>query len=217
MAHSVPAPTVLASLISIMGRLMAEETDDLELEAIKTVLRVLTPLDPDARSNVIDYVFRRLGITAPTAAPLPQPNASQVPSAAALAMTTVPPSPTGMPTDLRSLTEQKQPKSANQMVAVLAYYLANLAPPDQRRDHILPDDIKRFFPQANFPLPTGRHNMTLVNAKNAGYLDVLGGGQYRLNPVGHNLVTHKLPRADGSAPNRGTRRVTAAAKKKKKS
>ena len=99
------------------------------------------------------------------------------------------------------------------MVAVLAYYLANLAPADQRRDHIVPDDIKKYFPQANFELPIGPHNMTLVNAKNAGYLDVLGTGQYRLNPVGHNLVTHKLPRVEGSAPSRGTRRVRKTAKK----
>jgi hypothetical protein len=34
--------------------------------------------------------------------------------------------------------------------------------------------------------------MTLSNAKNAGYLNALGGGQYRLNAVGHNLVAHKL-------------------------
>jgi hypothetical protein len=99
------------------------------------------------------------------------------------------------------------------MVAILAYYLANLAPADQRRDHIVPDDIKRYFPQANFELPTAPPGMTLVNAKNAGYLDMLGTGQYRLNPVGHNLVTHKLPRAEGSAPSRSTRRVKKTGKK----
>jgi hypothetical protein len=92
------------------------------------------------------------------------------------------------------------------MVAVLAYYLANLAPPHERRDYIVPDDIKKYFPQANFELPTGSPNVTLVNAKNAGYLDGIGAGKYRLNPVGHNLVTHKLPRVEGSAPARQTRR-----------
>lgn len=193
---------------------MAEEKEDQELAAIKTVLDALSPLKPEARNNVIDYVFRRLGIAAPVivapAQPVgPQPAPPIVPApvlSSPLPTTTI---------DLRTLTDQKQPKSANQMVAVLAYYLANLAPTDQRRDHIVPDDIKRYFPQANFQLPTGPHNMTLVNAKNAGYLDVLGGGQYRLNPVGHNLVTHKLPRGEGPAPNRTPRRLKKAAKKKR--
>jgi hypothetical protein len=45
--------------------------------------------------------------------------------------------------------------------------------------------------------------MTLVNAKNAGYLDRIASGQYRLNPVGHNLVTHKLPRGENGAQTRG--------------
>jgi hypothetical protein len=195
---------------------MAEETEGEELLAIKTVLGALTPLKPEARTNVIEYVFRRLGITGPGVASAVQHTAPQLASPA------VPNAPvlhsplSGTPTDLRSLTEQKQPKSANQMVAVLAYYLANLAPTDQRRDYIVADDIKKYFPQANFELPTGPHNMTLVNTKNAGYLDVLGTGQYRLNPVGHNLVTHKLPRTEGAASVRGTRRTKKVLRKTSK-
>lgn len=192
---------------------MAEETEDEELAAIKTVLRVLTPLKPEARNNVVEYVFRRLGIIAPVVADPVQLAALQPVSPTAPATPAFQSPPPSSPTDLRSLTEQKQPKSANQMVAILAYYLANLAPTDQRRDHIVADDIKKYFPQANFELPIGPHGMTLVNAKNAGYLDVLGVGQYRLNPVGHNLVTHKLPRVEGSTPIRGARRAKKAVKK----
>ena len=99
------------------------------------------------------------------------------------------------------------------MVAVMAYYLSNLAPPGERRDYIVSDDIKLYFNQANFPLPTGRPGVTLVNTKNAGYLDALTGGQYRLNPVGHNLVAHKLGKDDGVAPARSTRRVRNGTKK----
>jgi hypothetical protein len=196
---------------------MPEEQEDQELAAIKTVLAALTPLKAEARGNVIEYVFRRLGITAPAGATSAQPAAPQAvqqstPPAPAPNLQAPPP---GAPTDLRSLTEQKKPTSANQMVAVLAYYLANLAPADQRRDHIVPDDIKKYFPQANFELPTGHHNMTLVNAKNAGYLDVIGAGQYRLNPVGHNLVTHKLPRGE-STTLRGSRRAKKTTRKQAK-
>jgi hypothetical protein len=35
---------------------------------------------------------------------------------------------------------------------IMAYYLAHYAP--ERRDYITPDDIKKYFPQANFELPT---------------------------------------------------------------
>jgi hypothetical protein len=34
----------------------------------------------------------------------------------------------------------------------------------------------------------------LVDARGAGYFDSAGRGKYKLNPVGHNLVVHKLPK-----------------------
>jgi len=55
--------------------------------------------------------------------------------------------------------------------------------------------------------------MTLVNAKYAGYLDSGSvPGQYRLNPVGYDLIVHGLSgekqprrraRADKKSPRRG--------------
>jgi hypothetical protein len=189
-----------------------QESEDAELTAISTLLSVLGPLEPDARNNVIEYVFRRLGIVGLGVSGAGQPPSPQP------AMTLPPASPPSQQPlravhDLRSLREEKNPKGANQMVAVLAYYLENLAPADQRRNYVVADDIKKFFPQANFPLPTFSHSQALGNAKNAGYLDALGDGQYRLNPVGHNLVVHKLPLGDllGTRPKRPVRK---AAKKK---
>lgn len=195
---------------------MAEQGEDEELAAIKTVLEALSPLKAESRSSVIDYVFRRLGI-----AEISHRNAV-APAPHSLAMANQPASPVVLPmlvntqTDLRSLTEQKQPKTASQMVAVLAYYLANLAPEGERREHIVSEDIKKYFVQANFELPTGPHNMTLVHAKNAGYLDSAGTGKYRLNPVGHNLVTHKLPLTSGKATGTVRRQKKALKKTKKK-
>lgn len=191
---------------------MAGETEDEELAAIGAVLTALKPLKPEARNNVIEYVFRRLGIAAPIAVSPAQPVTPPPIAAMVPVVPSVQLSPPTNPTDLRSLKEQKQPKTAGQMVAIMGYYLANLAPAGERRDYIVADDIKKYFPQANFPLPTGPHNMTLVHAKNAGYLDTIAAGQYRLNPVGHNLVTHKLPAGEGSPPARGKRRVKRAAK-----
>jgi hypothetical protein len=202
-----------AAELSGPGKAVVEEKEDEELAAIKTVLGALTPLKPEARSNVIDYVFRRLGITAPAATVPAQLATPQPASPAVPAVPSFHASPLGAPTDLRLLREQKQPRSVNHMVAVLAYYLAHFAPAHERRDHIVADDIKKYFPQANFELPTAPPSVTLANAKNAGYLDGTGTGHYRLNPVGHNLVTHKLPRDEGSAPTRRRRQ----GKKTKKS
>ena len=89
--------------------------------------------------------------------------------------------------------------------------MKNLAAGEERRDYIASEDITNYFPQADFELPVAR--MALANAKNAGYLIALGNGQYRLNPVGHNLVTHKLPLGEsGSTP----RKKKRAAKKKRR-
>jgi len=125
--------------------------------------------------------------------------------------------------DIRTLANAKQPKSANEMAAVVAYYLAELAPSDDRKGEITSAEINKYFKQANFPLPAAARH-TLTNAKNAGYLDVGSGrGSYKLNPVGHNLVAHGLPSEDSSstAPVRKTspkkkRKTKPSSKKKSK-
>jgi len=177
---------------------MVDTADD-GVQAITTLLETLRPLSPETRANVLDFVFKTLGIAAPQVSDRPPVNPG-APTPASPA-----PPPSGGVQNLRSLTEQKQPSTVNQMVALMAHYLSELAPLEERRDYIVAEDIKKYFRQANFPLPTGRHGSTLVNAKNAGYLDALSNGQYRLNPVGHNLVTHKLPKSD-STPARPSRR-----------
>jgi hypothetical protein len=101
------------------------------------------------------------------------------------------------PTDIRRLKEQKNPGSANEMAALVAYYLAEVVPAPERKPAIEISDIEKYFKQANFKLPS-QLKMTLVNAKNAGYFDATGGGKYKLNPVGYNLVAHSLPRGGGS-------------------
>jgi hypothetical protein len=100
------------------------------------------------------------------------------------------------------------------MVAVVAYYLAHLAPPGERSDTIGPDDIKKYFLQAIFPLPKAPPGMTLVNTKNAGYLDARGNGRYSLNAVGHNLVAHKLPLAADASTKRGSQKKIRVTKGK---
>jgi hypothetical protein len=194
--------------------ILTEQQEDHGVEAIGKLIEVLRPLSPETRTNVLQFVFKALNITMPGA---PSARDYTPPSLGAPQVHTLPPaqqtSPAGGVTDLRSFTEQKQPKSANHMVAVMAYYLAHYAP--ERRDYITPDDIKKYFPQANFELPTSPPSQTLGNAKNAGYLEQIATGQYRLNPVGHNLVTHRLQGGDANAGS-GTRRRSAKKKATKK-
>ncbi|MDQ2911349.1 MAG: hypothetical protein M3R39_10120 [Actinomycetota bacterium] len=105
------------------------------------------------------------------------------------------------------------------MAAVVAYYLSETAPPDERQDAVTVADIEKYFKQANYRLPT-RIDMTLHNGVAAGYFDRTGRGQFRLNPVGFNLVTQTLPRAVGQntrkPPARKRTTQKAPAKKPKK-
>jgi hypothetical protein len=84
------------------------------------------------------------------------------------------------------------------MAVLVAYYLAEVAPANDRKATIGTDDINKYFKQADYPLP-GRPRQTLFDAKAAGYLDSPSQGAYRLNPVGHNLVAHSLPATGAKA------------------
>jgi hypothetical protein len=177
---------------------MAEQIDQ-EIKAIKTVLKALEPLAPEVRTNVLQYVFRRLKIVltgdqregglgatprGPSGTQAPQKVGEEQPGALI---------------HIKDFKKAKNPRSAIEMAAVVAYYLQNIAPPKDRKDTITSKDLETYFKIAEFPLP-GKPQFTLPNAKNAGYLDAVGNGEYELNAVGHNLVVHSMPRAtDGKA------------------
>jgi hypothetical protein len=164
-----------------------------ELEAIKTLQLTLEPLAPEVRARVLDYVFRVLAIAGPP--PMPALGGAQaahpVAAAAGASGATTGHSHQSAHTDILSLKMQKQPTSANQMIALVAYYLAHEAPEDERKNSINADDVKKYFVQGRYPLPSSP-GMALTHARNAGYLDPVDRGTYRLNSVGYNLVAHKL-------------------------
>jgi hypothetical protein len=93
--------------------------------------------------------------------------------------------------DARSFFQEKAPSSQSEAIAVAAYYLSELAPPDMESTTIDTEKALEVFRQAKFPLPK-RTAQVLVNAQNAGYLARVGSGEYKLNPVGFNLVEHTL-------------------------
>lgn len=181
-----------------------------EIEAIKAIATALEPLDPNARQRVVDYAsghlgLRRSGETQPPTQPgsedLDHPSNSDRGGADLKIV------------DIRSFREEKRPSTDIQMAAIVAYYLAKLAPQEDRKEMVTADDVKKYFDQAGHPLPP-RADLTLNNAKTSGYLDSAGRGKFRLNPVGHNLVVHNLPKSDQSSSPRARKRTTKKRRKK---
>lgn len=192
---------------------MSEQNTDRELQAMQQVIDALESLDSDARTRVLAYVFQRLGLSLLNPPTNPPPyNAPSIPP-----VTPGAPTPSNLPiTDIRSLKDAKQPKSDNQMAALVAYYLKELAPSADRKQAISHEDVEKYFKQAGFPLPK-RINMTLNNSKNAGYFDSAGSGLFGLNPVGHNLVVHGMSSSSGDKKRtrKPTKSVTVKRNKKK--
>ncbi len=168
-----------------------------------TILDALKGLEGESIQRVLDYVMGRLSLNRPTRPAL----SSTVPSS--LAGDVAKP----RQASIRDLKEEKQPESSNQMAALVAYYLSELAPDGERKDEISAADLEKYFKQAAFRLPRSLR-MTLPNAAAAGYFDSAGTGRYRLNPVGYNLVVHGLPR--GQETGKTTRRRSEPKNVKKK-
>ena len=189
---------------------MTESEIKNELKAIETITNILQQLDKTAQQRVLQYSMQHLGLQveqANLAPPTLQANGgAQVEQTTQHLQQQV--------VDIRSLRDQKQPSSDNEMAAIVAYYLCELAPEENRKDTIATKDIKKYFNQAGHELPL-RPDLTLPNAKSAGYFESAGHGKYKLNPVGYNLVAYGLPRAKGESPTRRIRRKTKRKKKAK--
>jgi len=188
---------------------------DSEIEAIRVVLNALEPLDAAARGSVFDYVSKRLNIqqtaTTPPAGPSNSTHPTPTPAHPAVSHQV----------HIKDFKEQKQPRSAIEMAAIVAYYLENLAAESARKNSVGTGDLDTYFKIAGFKLPA-HQRYTLVNARNAGYFDSVGSGEYKLNAVGHNLVVHSMPRKgnDGATPQKRTTKKKSnkkATKKKKTS
>lgn len=175
-----------------------------EITAIRTVLTTLQSLDADVRKNVIEYVLKRLNfdIYQPVQASRHQKVGEDLSAA-------------NQPSDVDHITivhikqfkETKQPKTAIEMVAIVAYYLQYLAEEGKRKNTIGTSDLSTWFRIADFPLPSGELRYTLANARNSGYLDSAGHGEYKLNAIGYNLVKHNMPRSESKTTTRKPKRI----------
>lgn len=94
--------------------------------------------------------------------------------------------------DIRTLKEQKKPSSAQQMAAVVAFYLQEVAPETERKETIKTEDLETYFKQARYELPK-KLEQVLDKGKRAGYFESPARGTFRLTRVGYNLVAHKMP------------------------
>lgn len=164
-------------------------------EAIDAIVNALTGLDEPSRPIAIKAACEKFNISlgsVQSSAPKPTIPVTSGSTPSVLS----PDIPTDAVTDIKTLKDSKNPSNDLEMVCLVAYYLKNFAPTDERKLEIQSEDIEKYFVQAQYPLPKVP-KQALLNAKAAGYLDSTGRGKYKLNPVGHNLIAHSLPRKKG--------------------
>ncbi len=173
---------------------MTDKEVDQEVEAIRTISAALHPLDEAAKQRVMDYVIKRYSLSASASL-----NLSPLPAIAKSAQDYLAESSFSQISHIRQLKDLKKPKTAIEMAALVAYFLSDLSPEAERKQTVTTKDIETYFKIAGYRLPTALQQL-LGNAKNAGYFDLVGVGEYKLNAVGYNLVVHNLPRGEGGIP-----------------
>lgn len=159
-------------------------------QAIDQIIGALESLEPDSRQTAIDAACSHLGINPPTTSQ--EVLSKPLPGLIAAQQTPATPQ-NSMKIDIRTLKDQKQPVSAKQMACVVAYYLMELAPESELKASVNAKDLEKYFKQAKFKLPKTIQQI-LPDAKQSGYFDSAGKGEYSLNAVGYNLVAHNLPK-----------------------
>lgn len=159
-------------------------------QAIDEVVAALKPLDEFGRVTAVRAACEHLGIAVPVVRGTDFTPGIEPPETAG---STIPASHQPLVIDIRTLKDIKRPTTAIEMACLVAYYLDSAAPLSERKKDVSSADMEKYFKQAGYRLPS-RMTQLLVDARTAGYFDSAGHGKYRLNPVGHNLVVHNLPK-----------------------
>jgi hypothetical protein len=178
---------------------MADETSNSEHakltlgQAIDQVIAALAAFKATDQQTILRAVYAHLNISAPAeAAPAGRPREEPAPKEPPAA----PPFRSGegeyAGMDIKAFKELKNPASARQMACVVAYYLAEIATGDERKEAVTTDDIEKYFKQGRYALPTKLEQL-LIDCRAAGYFESPSRGEYKLTRVGHNLVAHQLP------------------------
>lgn len=169
-----------------------QQTEINVFDAAKSIVEALKGLDKPSQTLAIRFASESLGLSGV---------AMHVPPALGAPSQMSQPEVRGAThsTDIKQFTAAKAPKSDQQFAAVAAYFYRFEAPESARKDTIDVDTLKEAARLA------GRRQaknwaFTLNNAKNSGYLDSVGSGQFRINAVGENLVAIALPGDDSGTP-----------------
>jgi hypothetical protein len=120
-----------------------------EIQALETVFSALAPLDEIARRRVLGYVQERFGSSVAEKLVAPQPM-SGLPEGRVIEE----PVAAAVITDILTLKDQKQPKSAVEMAVLVAFYLSEVATADVSKETIGTADITKYFEQGDYPLPS---------------------------------------------------------------
>lgn len=188
---------------------MAKSPDD--FEAVRLVIAAIEPFDLKERERIIRWATEKLGMATSPAA---------TSGTAGLGLAAQPGAPLSagpaVLKDIKSFVLQKNPRSDNQLAAVVAYFHHFEAPPSERKESIGKEDLIDACRKSDRKRPK-RPEQVLVNTYHAGLLDKAGtAGQYRLNSVGENLVAMVLPEqraSSTSAPRKSSVRKGGAKKK----
>lgn len=186
------------------------EASTSHFDAAKAIVDALSKLDKPSQALAMRFAAETLGLQLMSQSQQPPAPASQLPAL-------TPPGGGGAThsTDIKQFTMARAPKTDQQFAAVVAYFYRFEAPESERKETIDKDTLKEAI-----RLVGGRHQprdpfATLNNAKNSGYLDSVGSGQFRINAVGENLVAMALPGNDTeNSTRRRVPRKTKSANKK---
>lgn len=185
---------------------MNQKPDD--LSAVKAICDALEPFDEINRERIIRWASERLGLKTPIQNTLVNTSGS-ISTSASHSLTQEQNSP-ARPKDIKTFLDEKNPTSANQLVAAVAYYHKFEAPASERKDSITTDDLMEACRKANRERPKFPAQI-LVNASSFGLVDKVGSGTYEINAVGENLVAVSMPTTGHG--NSGSRKNTSSAKK----
>ena len=161
---------------------MKDQVSENELTAVRTIVSVLESLEVNARQRVLMFALGQLGITRVTMPTILVGESSPIFD-----------SQSDLPETIRSLKKKKSPKYATEMAVIVGYFLAEVAPAEQRKLSISHDDIRSYFRKADFKLPKSVTDV-LIHAKQSGYFEAHGDGKYELTPLGRDLVINRLPK-----------------------
>lgn len=159
---------------------MSQKPDD--LEAVRNICVALEPFDETEREKIIKWACERLGM-------------KNIPSSLIQNIPTVSSNPTVQPVlgqtgakNIKTFLQEKDPKTANQFVAAVAYYYKFESTAAEKKQSITKEDISDACRKAVIKKWGKFPHVILANASNYGLMDNVGTGTYEINSVGENLV-----------------------------